>query len=139
MLWFVGDYASFDPRNQKVSQIFASLLHEAGVDFGILYDGESNAGNDVRRVGEEGLYEVLATANVNALSGASFKSIVTTDPHSFNTIRNEYPDSAASTKFSTTRARQATVRRRGACGDPAAEVPGDVSRSMPSRTVQQGL
>jgi Fe-S oxidoreductase len=92
VLWFVGDYASFDPRNQKVSQLFATLLREAGVDFGILYDGESNAGNDVRRVGEEGLYEVLATSNVNALSSASFKSIVTTDPHSFNTIRNEYPD-----------------------------------------------
>lgn len=92
VLWFVGDYASFDPRNQKVSQLFATLLREAGVDFGILYDGESNAGNDVRRVGEEGLYEVLAAANVNALSSASFKSIVTTDPHSFNTIRNEYPD-----------------------------------------------
>ncbi len=92
VLWFVGDYASFDPRNQRVSQVFASLLHEAQVDFGILYDGESNAGNDVRRVGEEGLYEVLATANVNALASASFKSVVTTDPHSFNTIRNEYPD-----------------------------------------------
>ena len=92
VLWFVGDYASFDPRNQKVSQIFASLMQEAGVDFGILYDGESNAGNDVRRVGEEGLYEVLATANISALSSASFKSVVTTDPHSFNTIRNEYPD-----------------------------------------------
>src|ERR1700722_8824526 len=92
VLWFVGDYASFDPRNQKVSQVFASLLREAGVDFGILYDGESNAGNDVRRVGEEGLYEVLAAANVNALASATFKSVVTTDPHSFNTIRNEYPD-----------------------------------------------
>jgi Fe-S oxidoreductase len=92
VLWFVGDYASFDPRNQKVSQTFATLLDEAGVDFGILYDGESNAGNDVRRVGEEGLYEVLAAANVSALSSASFNRIVTTDPHSFNTIRNEYPD-----------------------------------------------
>jgi Fe-S oxidoreductase len=92
VLWFVGDYASFDPRNQKVSQVFATLLREAGVDFGILFDGESNAGNDVRRVGEEGLYEVLAEANVAALSSASFKTIVTTDPHSFNTIRNEYPD-----------------------------------------------
>ncbi len=92
VLWFVGDYASFDPRNQKVTQTFAALLHEAGVDFGILYDGESNAGNDVRRVGEEGLYEVLANANVAALNGASFKTIVTTDPHSYNTIRNEYPD-----------------------------------------------
>ena len=92
LLWFVGDYASFDPRNQKVTQLFASMLHAAGVDFGILYDGESNAGNDVRRVGEEGLYELLAESNIKTLSAASFKSIVTTDPHSYNTIRNEYPD-----------------------------------------------
>jgi Fe-S oxidoreductase/nitrate reductase gamma subunit len=92
VLWFVGDYASFDPRNQKVSQTLATLLTAAGVDFGILYDGESNAGNDVRRVGEEGLYEVLATANISALQAASFKSVITTDPHSYNTIRNEYPD-----------------------------------------------
>lgn len=95
VLWFVGDYASFDPRNQKVSQTFATLLNEAGVDFGILHDGESNAGNDVRRVGEEGLYEMLATSNITALGAAKFKSIVTTDPHSFNTIRNEYPDFGA--------------------------------------------
>ncbi|HTT01675.1 MAG TPA: heterodisulfide reductase-related iron-sulfur binding cluster [Steroidobacteraceae bacterium] len=92
LLWFVGDYASFDPRNQKVTQTFASLLHQAGVDYGILYEAESNAGNDVRRVGEEGLYEMLATANIKSFSGSSFKSIVTTDPHSYNTIRNEYPD-----------------------------------------------
>jgi Fe-S oxidoreductase len=92
VLWFVGDYASFDPRNQKVSQTFATLLREAGVDFGLLYESESNAGNDVRRVGEEGLYEVLADSNVKAMSEATFKSVVTTDPHSYNTIRNEYPD-----------------------------------------------
>jgi len=91
VLWFVGDYASFDPRNQKVTQTFARLLHAAGVDFGILYDAESNAGNDVRRVGEEGLYEHLAESNVAALGAAGFQRIVTTDPHSFNTIRNEYP------------------------------------------------
>jgi Fe-S oxidoreductase len=91
VLWFVGDYASFDPRNQKVTQAFATLLQDAGVDFGILYEGESNAGNDVRRVGEEGLYEVLAESNIETLAALSFKSIVTTDPHSYNTIRNEYP------------------------------------------------
>jgi Fe-S oxidoreductase len=68
------------------------MLHAAGIDFGILYDGESNAGNDVRRVGEEGLYELLAESNIKTMSAASFKSIVTTDPHSYNTIRNEYPD-----------------------------------------------
>ncbi|MDI1309417.1 MAG: heterodisulfide reductase-related iron-sulfur binding cluster [Methylotenera sp.] len=92
VLWFVGDYASFDPRNQKVTQSFAKLMHHAGVNFGLLFEAELNAGNDVRRVGEEGLYELLASSNIGTLQACDFASIVTTDPHSFNTIRNEYPD-----------------------------------------------
>ena len=91
-LWFVGDYAAFDPRNQKVSQTVARLLKAAGVDFGLLHEGEKTAGNDVRRVGEEGLYEELARHNIEQMTGAKpFKRIITTDPHSYNTIRNEYP------------------------------------------------
>ena len=92
VLWFVGDYASFDPRSQRVTQSLARLLHAAGVDFGILYDGERNSGNDVRRVGEEGLFESLAEQNIAAIDGCDFQRIVTTDPHSLNTLRNEYPD-----------------------------------------------
>ena len=91
VLWFVGDYASFDPRNQKVTQSLARILRRAGVDFGILYDGERTAGNDVRRVGEEGLYADLAEENVATISGCSFDRILTSDPHSFNTLKNEYP------------------------------------------------
>ena len=56
LLWFVGDYASFDPRNQRATRALARILHEAGVDFGILYDAERTAGCDVRRAGEEGLW-----------------------------------------------------------------------------------
>jgi Fe-S oxidoreductase len=92
VLWFVGDYASFDPRSLKVTQTIARILHAAGVDFGILYDGERNSGNDVRRVGEEGLFEALAQENIKTLSGCEFNRIVTSDPHSLNTLRNEYPD-----------------------------------------------
>ena len=92
VLWFVGDYASFDPRSQRVSRALARLLHRAEVDFGILYDGERNAGNDVRRIGEEGLFETLAEHNIAAISECEFERIVTTDPHSLNTLRNEYPD-----------------------------------------------
>jgi len=92
VLWFVGDYASFDPRSQRVTRALARVLHEAGVDFGILYDGERNAGNDVRRAGEEGLFEMLAEANVELLGGCDFQRIVTSDPHSLNTLRNEYPE-----------------------------------------------
>jgi Fe-S oxidoreductase/nitrate reductase gamma subunit len=92
VLWFVGDYASFDPRSQRVTQSLARLFHEAGVDFGILYDGERNSGNDVRRIGEEGLFESLAEGNVKTISGCEFNRIVTSDPHSLNTLRNEYPE-----------------------------------------------
>ena len=62
------------------------------MDFGILYDGERNSGNDVRRVGEEGLFESLAEQNIAVLDGCEFERIVTSDPHSLNTLRNEYPD-----------------------------------------------
>ncbi|MST31808.1 4Fe-4S dicluster domain-containing protein [Acidimicrobiaceae bacterium USS-CC1] len=91
LLWFVGDHASFDERMQSLSQALARVLHRAGVDFGILYDDERNAGNDVRRVGEEGLFELLAEHNMGVFERAQFQEIFTTDPHSFNTLRNEYP------------------------------------------------
>ena len=90
-LWFVGDYASYDPRIQSLSQQVAEILNDAEVDFGILHDGERNAGNDVRRVGEEGLFEMLVEENVAALEKAEFKEIFTTDPHTLNALRNEYP------------------------------------------------
>lgn len=92
VLWFVGDFASFDPRYQRVSVDFARIMKAAGIDFGILYEDESNSGNDVRRVGEEGLYQHLAETNIAVLDDCDFKRIVTTDPHSFNTIKNEYPE-----------------------------------------------
>jgi Fe-S oxidoreductase len=90
-LWFVGDFASFDERVQLASQGVARILHDAGVSFGLLYEGERNAGNDVRRIGEEGLFEMLVEQNMGVLAGAEFEAIFTTDPHSLNTLRNEYP------------------------------------------------
>jgi Fe-S oxidoreductase/nitrate reductase gamma subunit len=90
VLWFVGDFASYDPRVQRHTQTLARVLHEARVDFGILYEGERNSGNDVRRVGEEGLFEMLAQHNVDVLSKCSFKRIMTTDPHSLNALGQEY-------------------------------------------------
>jgi Fe-S oxidoreductase len=92
VLWFVGDYASFDPRSQQVTRAIARLFHAAALDFGILYDAERNAGNDVRRVGEEGLFESLARENIETLNSCQFRRIVTSDPHSLNTLRNEYPE-----------------------------------------------
>jgi Fe-S oxidoreductase len=90
-VWFVGDYASFDPRGQHLTRWVAKVFNEAGLDFGILYEAEWNSGNDVRRVGEEGLFEVLAEHNIVALDQAKFRAgIITTDPHTMNALRFEY-------------------------------------------------
>jgi Fe-S oxidoreductase len=91
-VWFVGDFASFDERAQQTSQAVARVLHDAGVSFGLLYEGERNSGNDVRRIGEEGLFEMLVEQNLAAFADADYEAIFTTDPHSLNTLRNEYPE-----------------------------------------------
>ena len=91
-LWFVGDTASFDARVQEITRTMARVLHHAGVDFGILYDAERNSGNDVRRVGEEGLFEQLAEQNIAAMSKCNFQRVITSDPHTLNALKNEYPD-----------------------------------------------
>ena len=90
-LWFVGDYASYSPTLTDVTVKTAEVFRKAGLDFGILYDAERNAGNDVRRVGEEGLFEMLMEKNSMALSKCTYQAIVTTDPHTYNTLKNEYP------------------------------------------------
>jgi len=90
VLWFVGDYASYDPRVQSITCAAARVFQRAGVDFGILYEGERNAGNDVRRAGEEGLFEMLMERNLRELAKAQFRWIVTTDPHTYHVLKNEY-------------------------------------------------
>jgi Fe-S oxidoreductase len=91
-LWFVGDYASYDPSLQELTRATARVFRRLGLDFGILYEGERNSGNDVRRVGEEGLYQMLVEKNLAVLGKAQFTEIVTSDPHSYNALRFEYPE-----------------------------------------------
>jgi len=93
-LWYVGDYPSYDERNKRVAQSLARLFEAAGVSYGILYEDEAHDGNDVRRVGEEGLYEMLVEDNAAAFSDAQFDELVCTDPHSYNTFTHEYPEMA---------------------------------------------
>ena len=69
-LWFVGDYASYDQRAQEVTRAIARVLHHAKVDVGMLMEKEQNAGNDVRRIGEEGLFSMLREKNSKELDGA---------------------------------------------------------------------
>ena len=91
-LWYVGDYPSFDERNTQIAKSLAKLFQHAGVEFGILFDDERADGNDIRRLGEEFLYLELAGHHVESFDACEFEKIVCTDPHSYNTFSNEYPE-----------------------------------------------
>jgi Fe-S oxidoreductase/nitrate reductase gamma subunit len=90
-LYWVGCAGSFDDKNKKVTIATAKLLRRAGVDFAILGPSELCTGDPARRSGNEYLFQMLATQNVETLNGLGVKKIVTQCPHCFNTLRNEYP------------------------------------------------
>ncbi|MFC5712992.1 heterodisulfide reductase-related iron-sulfur binding cluster [Thalassorhabdus alkalitolerans] len=91
-LFFVGSMGSYDKRSQKIAQSFAKLMNEAGVKFAILGNKEKNSGDTPRRIGNEFLFQELATANIDTFQKNDVKKIVTIDPHAYNTFKNEYPD-----------------------------------------------
>jgi Fe-S oxidoreductase len=90
-LLYVGCPGSYDERGQKMARALAGLLLEWGVDFGILGEQERCDGNEVRVLGETGLFEQLARENIERFEAAGVEKIVTLSPHGFHAIKNEYP------------------------------------------------
>ena len=90
-LYYVGSAASFDPRGRRVATAFVRAMQRAGVRIGILGAREGSTGECVRRLGNEMLFQSLARSLVDTLNGLGVTRIVTTDPHAFNSLRNEYP------------------------------------------------
>lgn len=91
-LFWVGSMGSFDNRSQKIALAFAKLLNEAGVKFAILGNKEKNSGDTPRRLGNEFLFQELATANIDEFEKNEVTKIVTIDPHAYNIFKNEYQD-----------------------------------------------
>jgi len=92
VLFWVGCAGSFDDRAKKISKAFAKLLNNTGVDFAVLGTEESCTGDPAKRSGNEFLFQMQAMMNIQVLNGYEIKKIVTTCPHCFNTLKNEYPD-----------------------------------------------
>ena len=93
-LWYVGCAPSYDPRNQKVAKALVEIFRRVGVDVGILGNEEKCCGDSARRLGEEGLFQLLAAENSMLFDELEAKKIVVTSPHSYHVIKNEYPKPA---------------------------------------------
>ena len=91
VLFWVGCTAALEKRSQSVARAMASVLKHAGVDFAILGPEERCTGDPARRMGNEFLYQTMARQNIETMRRYNVKKIVTTCPHCFNTIKNEYP------------------------------------------------
>ncbi len=90
-LYWVGCAGSFDDKNKKVARAMAQLMERAGIDFAILGPAENCTGDSARRSGNEYLFQMLASANIETLNSMGVRKIVTQCPHCFNTLANEYP------------------------------------------------
>ena len=90
-LYFVGCTASSDPRIQQIARALVLNLHQAEVDFGILGNEEHCCGNEIRRMGESGLFEELVEKNIERFESYQIQRVITGCPHGFNVLKNEYP------------------------------------------------
>ena len=92
ILFWVGCAGSFDQRAQKITKAFATILDKTGINYAILGKEEACTGDPARRAGNEFLFQMMAYNNIQILNGYGIKKIVTTCPHCFNTLKNEYPE-----------------------------------------------
>ncbi|RKE95430.1 (Fe-S)-binding protein [Ichthyenterobacterium magnum] len=92
ILFWVGSAGSYDDRAKKITKAFVKILNKANVDFAVLGTEESNTGDVAKRAGNEFLFQMQAVMNIEVLNAYEVKRIVTCDPHSFNCIKNEYPN-----------------------------------------------
>ncbi len=89
-LYFVDSITSYDDNIQNIARKTSLILKKAGVDFGILGKLEKDSGNEVLRFGEEMLYQDLKSQNTEAILETGVKHIVTSDPHAYNALKNDY-------------------------------------------------
>lgn len=91
VLFWVGCAGSFDDRAKKITKAFVKILNKANISFAVLGTEESCTGDPAKRAGNEFLFQMQAVTNIEVMKAYEIKKIVTTCPHCFNTIKNEYP------------------------------------------------
>ena len=89
-LYFVDSITSYDDRIQEIARATVRVLKMALIDLGILGPDERDSGHEVKRFGEEMLFQDLKTRNTEAIKKSGVKKIITSDPHAYNALKNDY-------------------------------------------------
>ncbi|BBO71264.1 hypothetical protein DSCA_51940 [Desulfosarcina alkanivorans] len=119
-LYFVDSITSYDDRMQEIGRATATVLSRAGADFGILGKKEKDSGNEIRRFGEEMLFQTIKETNTDAILNSGVKHIITADPHAYNALKNDYqglPPVEHISQFIARNVKSGAIRLKGANGD----------------------
>ena len=92
VVFWIGCAGSFDDRSKKITKAFVKILNNSNISFAVLGAEESCIGDPAKRSGNEFLFQIQALQNINSLNNYNVTDIVTTCPHCFNTLKNEYPE-----------------------------------------------
>ena len=92
VVFWIGCAGSFDERSKKITKAFVKILNNSNISFAVLGAEESCSGDPAKRSGNEFLFQIQALQNINSLNNYNVTDIVTTCPHCFNTLKNEYPE-----------------------------------------------
>jgi len=92
VVFWIGCAGSFDDRSKKITKAFVKILNNSNISFAVLGAEESCSGDPAKRSGNEFLFQIQALQNINSLNNYNVTDIVTTCPHCFNTLKNEYPE-----------------------------------------------
>ena len=120
LLYFVDSITSYDDRMQAIGRATTTILSRAGSDVGILGKLEKDSGNEIRRFGEEMLFQALKEMNTEAITTSGVKHIVTADPHAYNALKNDYqglPPVEHISQFIARHVKTGTIHLKSANGD----------------------
>ena len=130
VLWLVGCYPSYYPRNQVVARALARILTELGVTWGVLGTKEKAVGECDRMFGEEGLFETLVEENRKLFDQQNSSKIVVLDPHAYRALQHFYPRFGVTTRCSTTPCSWPSVSDSCGADGQAGRGDGHVSRQL---------
>jgi len=119
-LYFVDSITSYDDRMQEIGRATATILSRSGADVGILGKREKDSGNEIRRFGEEMLFQTMKEMNTDAIVDSGAKQIITADPHAYNALKNDYsglPPVEHISQFIARNVKSGAIRLTGAAGD----------------------
>jgi Fe-S oxidoreductase len=119
-LYFVDSITSYDDRMQEIGRATATVLSRAGADIGILGKMEKDSGNEIRRFGEEMLFQTIKETNTDAILNSGVKHIITADPHAYNALKNDYqglPPVEHISQFIARNVKSGAIRLKSANGD----------------------